>query len=330
MAIAENIGSHRFSIQTGKGVASATSQYGMYIAGGSQVGVTGTDAPFEESTGLRMRSDRYVSERHAEGSPEFYVTPNTLAPLLYGALGAQVTTGTEDPWSHSITPAASRPWLTWWRNTADLYHEVSSDTKVNTLTLSGESGAPLHVALDVHGLRPQYQDTAEVTAAIASAGRLIFYDGDGTLSLEGEAFADIRAFTLTISNNGELIPGDSLLPIDVSEGELTITLTITKLALTADYRNRLYFGSDTPANDADAVTQIMELGGTPSVDFKFLRSSTPERSAAFSMPRVIMEPFDVTTGTGSTPLTEELSLIALQPDAGDAITAVVLNETETL
>ena len=81
---------------------------------------------------------------------------------------------------------------------------------------------------------------------------------------------------------------------------------------------------------AEAVAQIMELGGTPSVDFKFLRSSAPERSAAFSMPRVIMEPFDVTTGTGSTPLTEELSLIALQPDAGAAITAVVLNETETL
>jgi hypothetical protein len=325
MAIPENIGNMRFAIQAVKGTPEAASTYGMLLAGGDQVGARGTDNPFEESTGVRMRSDRHVSERHAEGAPEFYIPPKAIGALLYGVLGAKAVSGASDPYTHDFTPAASRPWFTFWRNTGALIYEQSSDCKIDQMVISGESGMPLRVAVTVQGLRPQHQTAEETTATLETTGRFIFYDGDGALQLESTAVADIRAFTLTISNNGELIPGDSLLPIDVSEGELTVSLAITKLALTADLRNRLYYGASSPSNDTEAVAAILELGAT-GVDFKFTRSLAPERSLQLAIPRVALAPFDIATGTGNTPLTEEIVLDALQPAGSDAITATLLND----
>ena len=331
MAIAENVGNLRFALQSAKGTAASASDYGLYIAGGSQIGAMGEDGTYEESTGARMRSDRFVSERHAEGTMEFYVTPKAIAPLMYAALGANVTTGAGDPYAHAATPATTRPWMTWWRNTAGLYYERSTDVKVNTLTITGESGQPLRVSVEAHGLFPEYLAAEETTASIDTADRLLFYDGDGALQMEGAAVADIRAFTLTISNNGELVPGDSLTPIDVSEGELQVTLNITKLALTSSLRNRLYYGSASPSNLDDVVSDILELGSDPSIDFKFSRvGAALERSLQIELKRVALAPFDVVTGTGNSPLTEDVTLECLAPSSGDAITATTTNGEATI
>lgn len=324
MAISENIANLRFAIQSAQGTPEATSDYGLYLAGGTQVGAMRTDEPFEETTGARMKADRYASEVHAEGAPEFYVVPNAIGALLYGALGAKSVTGAGDPYTHVFTPATSRPWFTFWRNLGDLIYEESSDCKIDQLVISGESGKPLRVTANVHGLRPRHQTAAETTATIETTNRFLFYDGDGALDLEGSAVASIRAFTLTISNNGELIPGDSLIPIDISEGELTVSLQITKLLLAASLRNRLYYGGASPSNDAEAVATVLELGGTPSVDFTFTRVAA-SRSLQIELPRLALQPFELQPGTGNSPLTESLTFEALQPSGDDAITATLLN-----
>jgi hypothetical protein len=329
MAITENIANLRWAKQTAQGTAAASSVFGQYLAGGSQVGATGTNGEFEETTSSRIRSDGFVSERHAEGAPDFYVVPNAIGSLLYGALGAVSTTGASDPYSHEITPASSRPWFTVWRNLADTFYEKSVDCKVDQLTITGSSGQPLMVTASFQGLSPYAKTAAETTATIETSDRFLFWSGDGALQLEGSAVADIREFTLTISNNGELIPGDSVNPIDVSEGQLEIGLSITKLFLVPDLLERLYYGQADPADETAAVSTLLELGGTPSVDFKFTSVAAapgPERSLQIALPRVELQPYNVQPGTGNSPLTEEIELMVRQPTSGDAITATVLND----
>ena len=285
--------------------------------------------PFEETTGLRMRSDHYVSTVRAEGAPEFYVMPLSIGALLYGALGAKAVAGASDPYTHTFTAATSRPWFTFWRSIGDLLFEESSDCKIDQLTISGESGKPLRVTATVQGLRPRHQTTADAGATVEVTNRFMHYDGSGALLLESVAVADIRAFTLTIANNGEVIPGDSLRGYDVSEGKLTAQLTITKLFLSTSMHNRLMYGAASPSNDTDAVAAIVELGAT-GVDFKFTRATGPERSLQLQMPRVVLAPYDIQPGTGNTPLTEGITLDCLKPSgATSPVTAKVLNSQAT-
>jgi len=330
MAIAENIAHLRFAIQAAKGTPSTVSAYGVYLAGGTPPGVSRTDETYEETSGLRMRNDKYVSEVHAAGTFEAYVMPLSIGALLYAALGAKAVTGATDPYTHTFTVATSRPWLTFWKSIGALLFERSADCKVNTLTISGESGKPLRVTAEVLGLNPVFKTAAEATATIEVTNRMLHYHGTGALMLEGAAVADIRAFQLVIANNGEIIPGDSLTGIDVSEGELTAQLTITKLFLATSMRNRLFYGVASPADNLAAVSSILELSGTPSVSFKFLRATAPERSLEIQLHRVALAPYDITPGTGNSPLTEGITLDCLQPAAGTTpITAKVLNAQAT-
>ncbi len=239
-------------------------------------------------------------------------------------------TGASDPYTHTFTVATSRPWLTFWRSIGALLFERSADCKVNTLTISGESGKPLRVTADVLGLTPVFKTAAEATATIEVTNRMMHYNGVGALMLEGSAVADIRGFQLVISNNGEVIPGDNLTGIDISEGELTAQLTITKLFLATSMRNRLMYGGASPADNTAAVSAILELGGTPSVDFKFIRATGPERSLQLQLHRVALAPYDIQPGTGNSPLTEGITLDCLQPAGGSTpITAKVLNNQAT-
>lgn len=328
MAVSENIANLRGALQSAQGAAASASQFGMYLAGGSMPAAMGTDGTFEETTGVRIRSDRYVSERHIEGAPEFFVMPQSIGYLFYGALGAKSVTGAGDPYAHVFIPATSRPWFTFWRSQGALIYEELRDCKIDSLVITGTSGQPLRVTANIQGLDPRYESAAETTAGIEVTNRFLYYDGQGALSLEGSAVASIREFTLTISNNGELIPGDALTPIDVSEGELTIQLAVTKLFLAPSLRNRKYYGSATPADDTAVVKDVLALGGTPNVRFLFTRVAAapgPERSLQIDLSKCYLAPYDVQPGTGSTPLTEALTLDAVQPAAGNAIDVTLKN-----
>ncbi len=324
----ENIGNIRFAFQSAQGTAAMASVYGARLAGGSMVGPMRTDETFEETTGAQMREARYVSEVHAAGAPEMYVPPNAAAGLLYGVLGAVDTTGAADPWSHAITAATTRPWMTWWRSLGGLLFGKSTDCKVDQLVISGEANKPLRMTATVQGLDPRHATAEEATAAIEIANRVIYYDGNGTLDLEGVAVPCMRSFTLTISRNGEMIPGDGIGPCDITEGEFTIALSAVKLFSTASLYNRVMFGSATPADNAAVTTSILELGGA-GVDFTFTRVGAapgPERSLRLVLPRMVVDPFEPQPGTGNSPLLENLTMNALQPAGGvSPITATVLN-----
>lgn len=331
--VAENVGNLRFAFQTAKGTPATSSTYGLYLAGGTMPGSMPTHEAFEETTGAQMLSDRYVSEAHVSGAPEVFVPPNAAAALLYGTLGAVATTGAADPWSHAITWAATRPWMTWWRSLGGLIYGRNDDCKIDQLVISGESNKPLRMTATISGLTPRYADSEETTATVEITNRVLYYDGQGALQLEGSAIANIRQFTLTINRNGELVPGDSLNPVDNAEGAFEVSLAITKLFESASLYNRAHWGSATPTDLDPSTKTVLELGGG-GVDFTFTRVAAapgPERSLKLVVPRMALVPFDLQPSPGNSPLTEALTFEALQPSGGTSpVTATVKNGIEDL
>jgi hypothetical protein len=334
---ASNLADLRFAIQTAKGTPAATSAYGLFLAGGDQPHPVPTVDSFAETSATRMRSDRYLSTVTATGAPQFYVMPKMAASLLYAALGAVTTTGASDPYTHTIIPATATPWLTFWRMVGGLIAERFTDCKVKTVVIHGETGRPLTMTVTIVGLTPTFDAYAgrETTAAIEIADRFMHYDGAGALLVEGAVDNTIRSFDLTIENNTATVPGVPITPVDAVEGELSITLRATTLFSTAALRNRLYYGSATPADDAGITTTLLELAGSPvGVQFTFTRVAAapgPERSLRIAIPRITLDPFDIQPSTGNEPLTAELMMTALQPaGATSAITATVKNGQATI
>jgi Phage tail tube protein len=332
--VASNIADVRFGIQAAKGTPLAASTQGLYLAGGTPPRPMRTEEAFAETTSLRMRSDRYVSEVHSEGAPQFYVMPKSIGALIYAALGGKSVTGAGDPWTHTIIPAASTPWLTFWRMIGNLLYGRFSDCKVKTLVIHGESGKPLTVTATIIGMTPVHKTAAETTAPIEVTQRFMHYDGAGALMVEGAAVASIRNFDITIENNSATVPGDSLTPNDVSEGELVVTVRATQLFTAASLYNRLFYGSASPADNAAAINAVLELAGAPAgLQFTFTRVAAapgPERSLQIAVPRVQAQPFEVTPSTGNEPLTADITYMALQPAAGAAITAILKSGAATI
>lgn len=327
--VAANRADVAFAIQTAKGSPVAASTYRTYITGGRQPGQMRTQENFAETNELRMVNDAYVAEVHADGNPTMYVMPKMIAALLTAVLGGRNSTGAADPYTHTLTPASTLPYVTFWRWLADLIYERSADCKVVSLNIHGESGKPLTVTPKILGLTPIYKTSRETTVAVEVAQRFMHYDGAGALQVEGVAASTISSFDLDIDNNGQAVPGDSLAPNAIAETELSVRLRTTQLVTDAALWKRLHYASATPADTAVANPAVLELAGSPAgIDFKWTRvaaSPGPERSIEIQIPRVLALPFDLNPETGPNPMKQEVVYQGYQPAAGASITAIVKN-----
>jgi hypothetical protein len=337
--VAANIAQVRFGRQTsGQGTplaSAAASDYGLYIAGGTTPEPNRTSNPLEETTGARMRSDRFVSDIHVEGDTQYIVRPTSVGALLYGAMGAKAVSGSADPWTHTFTMANTLPWWTFFRSIGAMLFERFVDCKITRLVFHSEAGQPLTVTAMVLGLKPQFRSATEANPTIETAHAFLHTDGVAAFMVEGVAVAHTRSFDLTIENNGSTVPGDAVTPYDVTEGELTVTVGFTQLftagAQGDQLRNRILYGGASPSNNADVINSIIELAGSPvGIRVKFTRGGltpvSPERSLQFDVPRITLDPPTIQPSTASEPLTQALQLYALAPSAGASpITATLKN-----
>ena len=325
MTVAGNQADIRWNFQTAKGTPAAVSAYGAYFAGGDRVRPMRTIEPFAETTGEQMIQAYYVSEAHAAGTPELYLPPKAAAALLYALLGAVTTTGAADPWTHTITRAVTRPWLTVWTAAGGAEFREVRDCRVDQLVISGSAGQPLRVVPTIQGLDPRSSSAAETTATIEAAGRLLYYDGKGALKFEGAA-VQFLDFTVTIARNPELIYADDVLPVDDVEGLFSIQLQVSRLWVDASLDNRFHFGAASPPDHTAAVKDILMLAGSPAgAEFKFTRSTGPERSLKLALPTLQPTAVESPFNTAGTALRESITLDAFDDGSTEPITAVVLN-----
>lgn len=329
--VAGNIADLSIGVQATQGAAAATPLTRAYLMGGGLAPMRDI-ADVEETGSGRLRSTAYVQNVRAEGSPQFAVRPNMIVPLLWAAMGAKAVTGAGDPYSHTLTLAATQPYCTFWRTLGTLF-ERFVDVKIASLSFSSEAGGVLAVTSELLGLAPAFQTAANTTATPETTNTFVHSDLAGQLLVETVAASRIRRVAITIGTGATIAYGDKVYGDAVEEGMHDITIeteqTISDFALW----NRYHYGTTTPSNNAAPTQDPVELAGT-GIDFKWTKrtsggtAATPERSLQFTATRLQIAAIEgQDPNVNGDPLTRTVRYKVYAPASGSGLTAVVKNST---
>lgn len=212
--------------QTAKGSAAASPTYGFPTLGGGLLAyelqqdldpLTWRDTYRTPYEAMRLAHNPAVALR-----TRCYLRGVGL--LLYGALGSISTTGTTD-YTHTITAAASLPYLTAWTQLGTERVKIA-DCKVDELVLSFDGRAPLEVEATLRGITPTFGESAFTPTTDETTGERLGPVG-GTLKVDAGSgtpvVAKVAAGRIRFANGIQPVQlADSTLASDVFEGGLEV------------------------------------------------------------------------------------------------------------
>lgn len=260
-----------FAVQSAKGaVPSATNR--VYLAGGSPIQPVKTGGVQDSTLTQPIPVSAFGESIRVAGVPSIWMRPDAIGLLLYAVLGAKVTTGAADPYTHALTPATTQPWVTFWRGLGGIVNERFDDCKVSSLRITSQAGRPVMVTIGVMGITGRYRNTAETSVAVELAPPFMHYHGAGALKVENVAVTAIDDWELTIDRG--VVARDTLLVYDVKTGpRITATMTVGQIITNADLWNRFMYTQAAPANNQAALIDPLILGST-GLSFRLLAGSS--------------------------------------------------------
>jgi hypothetical protein len=308
------------SKQTAKGSAASTpATFGFGIRGGGVL-----QAGLEQESDAITYASRISPDENRTAINPGAVIPTRLWPrsgglLLYSALGGLVTTGS-GPYTHTITPAATLPYLTVFSQLDTEYHKLA-DCSVDTLGINWSERAPVEVEATLKGVTWTGY-TAAWTATNDEATTNKFIPPGGTFGIQGrtgtpDTAAKITAGSITINNNLVPVPlSKAIYPDDNFPAEQTIDVSFTLMPdSTLDFRRAL--------TDADAGTTFTGNPVFGSFSVQFVDGAN---SCTLTGTRVAFFPEYPEADPGGGPA--ELTMVGrVKKPAGAALTAVMINTT---
>lgn len=274
-----------------------------------------------ETDASRDAGISFVRSGGVEGSPECYVRDAPIGALLFYVLGADVVTGTTPNFVHTLTPANSIPYVTFWRDIGDVLFEQFSDCFVSSLTVRAGAGDPLTAVLSVNGLASTRLTADPSTAAVVplQAGYVYNYN-DATVTLAGGATALVSNFEVTIDNNVTRQQTDNFVPYDVVIGQRAVSLSFDLIFETLTEYNKFHYGSSTGTVQSKTLY-------TTSADFQF--DNGANNQIKFTLPTIAYQEMPVDPNVNGDPITTTIRAVAQRPASGSIITAAVKNQAAT-
>lgn len=286
------------------GTAPTTPQYKLPFSGGTLGPVRETDRLSETDTS-RDQSAAYVTTSGVEGAPEVYVRDDSIGMILYATMGVEAVSGTTN-YTHTITPAASLPYMALWRNVGGSggVYEQYLDCMISSATFSADAGSPLTCAIGVQGLQ-----TIPVTVgatktsldAVALNQGTVYNYNNGAVTLSGASTRGISSFELTIENNVTRQQTDDVTPWDVVPGTREISLGFDMLFESRDEYEKFHTG-------AIGGTSISPNIYVTSAVFTFTLGANNEIS--FNLPSIAYEEFPVDPDPGGDPIVVPVRAVA--------------------
>jgi hypothetical protein len=305
-------------IQTAKGAAITAWQDKHYFSGGS-ISPSKSTEQLSETDSERDQGDSYVTQTSIEGAPEVYGRATTIHHWLEYVLGKRETTGA-GPYTHTLTPSAALPYVTFGRMQGGLLFEEFTDCKVSEATFSAGTASPLTVASTIVG-RGSKRLAAEWSAGLAppAAPTVAPYNfNNATVTLGGGATTLVSSFEATVSNSVSAQQTDDSVPIDVAEGVRSVTLGFDLIFETLAAYNEFHYGS------SGGTTQVPTLSST-SAEFLFTLGA---ETVNFKFPKLIYEEFPVEPDPGGDPIVVPVRARA-QRHAEGMLKATVVNTKAT-
>lgn len=318
-----NVAWFAFAKQSAKGTP-ATAATDMLPFSGGSIGPTRAVDQLSETDSTRNQANDFVSQTGAEGSPETYVRDASIHHILTSVLGAVVDSGLTPNYTHTITPANSLSYYTFWRNQGDLLWQEFDDCMVNEVTISASAGQPLTASLSLLG-RSATRLTSDPSPSwtgppvVSIANGPVYNYNDAAVTLAGGATSLVGSFECTISNNVTAQQTDDAVPYDVVPGQFQVTLAFDLIFETLDEYNRFHTGT------TSGTTQSPNIA-TTSADFIFSKGAN--NSIDFNFPAIAYEEFPVDPDPGGAPVVASVRARA-QRSGSPFLTATVKNQVAT-
>jgi Phage tail tube protein len=256
-----------FALQTAKGSPVASATFRVPAAGGTLQPVT-EYATQGLTTPNALDGSGYVARASAQGDVVVFPRPSPLGLLLYGALGAKSVSGASDPWTHTFTPAITKPWLTFWRGLGGTLFERYADCKIAKLVIAGKAGAPLTVTASIVGITARRRTSAQ-SATIDTSIPFLHSDGQGALLLNGAASSRVDDWRLTIDTGCHL--EDGINAMTVVDGTMSVIFDVARISPDTGFYDGQHYGNTAPADNTDATTALFSFTG---FDLTFTRVAT--------------------------------------------------------
>jgi hypothetical protein len=228
MPLQKRIAFAGISKQTAKGAAAATPTFGLGIRGGATLRVELDQENDGITFASRVSADDNRLSVVSGAAIQTRAWPRSIGLILLGALGGDVVTGS-GPYTHTITPGASLPYLTLFSQLDTEYHKVA-DCKINQLTVGWSERAPVEVEFDMMGITTTLY-TSSWTPTNDENGQVRFIPPGGVFQVDtssaSPATAKIAGGRITINNNLVPIPlSVSVLPDDIFEAEAALDIEL--------------------------------------------------------------------------------------------------------
>lgn len=330
MSFQSQSGQVGFKTQAAAGTYEAASVF-MRTRGGSLGVNRELIIPDPEIGGTRDRTQAILGPVSYSGEYEFYARTESLATLLKGVTGSASTVATgvapNDYYTHTITPAATLPWLSIEEaiSTADTIQYT--DAKVNSLSLECEPAGYL-------------MGTAGIIAKTATAGATrtaspvwdtnpLMVGTSMTVTIGGLTSYITRSFSLELTNNIEddvfKLGSIGLASLVEKQRELTMSMTIRPENI--NLWREAVFGSaaaTTPQSGAAAQKAVNIL----IQSFENVNSSAVKYSLEIDVPYCNITPFNLEP-SGDDVIEVDVEFQALKPVAATPLVTfeVVNNAT---
>jgi len=306
--------------QSAKETANSTaSTWDVLPFSGGSIGPVRSVENLSETDSSRDQGVAYVQNYSVEGTPEVYVRDANIHHILESVLGtiatSVVTTGN---YAHTITPASTLPYYTFYREIGDTLYERFEDCKVSEVTISAEAGQPLTASLNVMG-RNAVRLAAQPASIATTAAGSVYNFNEAAVTLAGGSTALVGSFEVTISNNVSMQQTDDAKPYDVVEGLREVSLGFTLIFESLDEYNRFNYGG------TSGTTQSETLGTTAAV-FEFSKGTN--NKIKFTFPEIAYQEFPVEPNPGGDPITVDVRAVA-QRNASGVISCEVKNQKAT-
>lgn len=148
-----------------------------------------------ETDSSRDQGVSFLTSFGVEGSPEVYVRDANIHHILEAALGTIADAGA-GPYTHTVTPAATLPYYSMYRELGTVLYEQFTDCKVSELTISADAGQPLKAAMTVMG-----RDGQRLTSAPSNVSEQQTLTGSGAATGGTFRLAYQGVYTPTIVYN---------------------------------------------------------------------------------------------------------------------------------
>lgn len=288
------------------------------FAGGS-IGPTREIDQLQETDSSRDRGVSYVVTGGVEGNPEFYVRDASIGAYLFWALGDVSVSGTTN-YTHTIVPASTLPYVTFWRGISSTLYERFEDCKVGGLTISAEAGQPLMATANIMGRGSEYLTADPSTSpAIPLESSTVYNYNNAAVELAGGSTALVRSFELSIENNLQTQQTDDVVLYDIVEGTREVSLGFDLIFESLAEYNKFHYGSATPSNNDPQTPTIY----TTSATFTFTLGANNE--VKFALPSIAYEEFPVEPSPAGEPITVSVRAVA-QRGGSPVLTATVKNQ----